>query len=184
MSRGHRPRRPEAVAAACAEVAPATGETVSAANFNSPEQTVIAGTAAGGREGVGAPEAEGRQARPAAPGLGALPLRADEAGRGEALAVPRRDPVRRPRDPGRHERRRRSRTPSGAAAREALRRQVCSPVRWVETVELLARAHGGGDRGRARAVLAGLGKRIAKDWPVRTTSDADGIGKLLAEMSR
>ena len=79
-----------AVAAACAEVADATGEAVSAANFNSPEQTVIAGTAGAVAKVVGAPEAEGRQARPAAPGLGPVPLRPDEAGGREALAVPRR----------------------------------------------------------------------------------------------
>jgi [acyl-carrier-protein] S-malonyltransferase len=38
---------PQAVRDGCAEAAAATGETVSAANFNDPKQTVIAGTKAG-----------------------------------------------------------------------------------------------------------------------------------------
>ena len=69
---------------------------------------------------------------------------------------------------------------SGAGAREALRRQVCSPVRWVETVERLSRDAEGAVEVGPGTVLAGLAKRIAKEWPVRTTSDAEGIGKLLA----
>ncbi len=70
---------------------------------------------------------------------------------------------------------------SGAEAREALRRQVCSPVRWVETVQRLSRdaAEGAIEVGPG-TVLSGLAKRIAREWTVRTTSDAEGIGKLLA----
>ena len=69
---------------------------------------------------------------------------------------------------------------SGEEAREALRRQVCSPVRWVETVERLSRETAGAIEVGPGTVLAGLAKRIAKDWPVRTTSDAEGVRRLLA----
>ena len=69
---------------------------------------------------------------------------------------------------------------SGAEAREALRRQVCSPVRWVETVQRLSRETEGAIEVGPGTVLAGLAKRIAKDWTVRTTSDAEGIARLLA----
>ncbi len=68
------------VAQACAEAA--QGEVVSPANMNMPGQVVIAGaTAAVARAGERA-EGTGRQARGAAAGERAVPLRHDEAGRG------------------------------------------------------------------------------------------------------
>jgi [acyl-carrier-protein] S-malonyltransferase len=168
-----------AVEAACAETSAATGEAVSAANFNSPEQTVIAGTAnavakasellrqRGAKRVLPLPVSAPFHCalmKPAeeklSPFLDAAPL-AD-------LAVPVVTNV--------------DVLPnlSGSAAREALRRQVCSPVRWVETVELLSRETGGAIEVGPGTVLSGLAKRIARDWPVRTTSDADGVRKLLA----
>src|ERR1035437_8813939 len=68
-------------------------------------------------------------------------------------------------------------------ARESLRRQVCSPVRWVETVEKLATCSSGGVEVGPGSVLAGLAKRIAKEWPVKGTSDAPGLEKLLGELA-
>ena len=50
----------------------------------------------------------------------------------------------------------------------------------IETVELLARESEGAVEVGPGAVLAGLAKRIAREWPVRTTSDAEGVRKLLA----
>jgi [acyl-carrier-protein] S-malonyltransferase len=168
-----------AVAAACAEIAGETGEAVSAANFNSPEQTVIAGTA-----GAVAKVAELLKQRGAkrvlplpvsAPFHCALMKPAEEklapfldAASFADLSVPVVTNV--------------DALPnaSGTAAREALRRQVCSPVRWVETVELLASESEGAVEVGPGAVLAGLAKRIAREWPVRTTSDAEGVRKLLA----
>jgi [acyl-carrier-protein] S-malonyltransferase len=168
-----------AVAAACAEIASATGETVSAANFNSPEQTVIAGTA-----GAVAKASELLKQRGAkrvlplpvsAPFHCALMKPAEEklspfldATLFADLAVPLVTNV--------------DVLPnsSGVAAREALRRQVCSPVRWVETVELLARETEGAVEVGPGTVLAGLARRIVREWPVRTTSDAEGVRRLLA----
>ena len=57
-------------------------------------------------------------------------------------------------------------------ARDSLRRQICSPVRWVESVQRLAELAPSAVEVGPGTVLAGLAKRIAKDWPVRTTSTA------------
>ncbi len=167
------------VAEACAEVESATGEAVSAANFNSPEQTVIAGTTnAVAKAGELLRQKGAKRVLPlpvSAPFHCALMKPAEEklgpfldAAPFSDLAVPvvtNVDVLA---------------NLSGAEARESLRRQVCSPVRWVETVQRLSRDTEGAIEVGPGTVLAGLAKRIAKDWPVRTTSDAEGIGKLLA----
>ncbi len=80
--RGARARRPRTVARICAESG--NGEVVSPANYNSPEQTVIAGHAAAVERASALLREAGRQARGAADRLRALPLRAD--GAGEAAA--------------------------------------------------------------------------------------------------
>ena len=167
------------VAEACAEVEAATGEAVSAANFNSPEQTVIAGTTnAVAKAGELLRQKGAKRVLPlpvSAPFHCALMKPAEEklgpfldAAPFSDLAVPvvtNVDVLA---------------NLSGAEARESLRRQVCSPVRWVETVQRLSRDTEGAIEVGPGTVLAGLAKRIAKEWPVRTTSDAEGIGKLLA----
>ena len=167
-----------AVAEACAEAERETGETCSAANFNSPEQTVVAGTT-----GAVARVAELLQARGAkrvlplpvsAPFHCALMRPAEErlspyldAAPFAPLSIPVVTNV--------------DAAPNTDAdgAREALRRQVCAPVRWVETVRHLAATTDGAIEVGPGAVLAGLARRIAKEWPVRTTGDAEGIAKLL-----
>jgi [acyl-carrier-protein] S-malonyltransferase len=165
------------VAAVCAAL-PAGLGACSAANFNSPEQTVIAGTA----EAVAA-AAEPLKAKGAkrvlplpvsAPFHCALMKPAEEmlaphlaATRFSAMAFPvvTNADVAANTDP--------------EAARAALLRQVCSPVRWVETVQLLAQRTEGAIEVGPGAVLQGLGKRIARDWSIRTTSDAAGLAKVL-----
>ena len=168
-----------AVAEACAETEAATGEAVSAANFNSPEQTVIAGTAnAVAKAGELLKQKGAKRVLPlpvSAPFHCALMKPAEEKLSPFLDAAPFADlevPVVTNVDV--------LANLSGAEAREALRRQVCSPVRWVETVQRLSRdAADGAIEVGPGTVLAGLAKRIAKDWPVRTTSDAEGIAKLL-----
>src|ERR1019366_5324006 len=66
-------------------------------------------------------------------------------------------------------------TTNSEVARESLRRQICSPVRWVESVQRLAVLAPSGVETGPGAVLAGLAKRIAKDWPVKTTSTANAL---------
>ena len=112
----------DAVAQACAEAA--EGEVVSPANLNGAGQVVIAGTrdavAARGRAREGA----GRQARHPAAGERAVPLRADEAGRGAARAGAARARDARPARAGRRQRRRRAEARRGGGDRGAGRAGV------------------------------------------------------------
>jgi len=151
---------PSEVDAACREAA--GGEVVSPANYNSPEQTVIAGHAAAVERASQACKARGaKRAIPlavSAPFHCALMSPARERLRPLLEATPFSDaraavvtnvdaaPA-----------------SSGSGLREALVRQVDSPVRWVETVQRLARE--GVDRALEigpGSVLAGLVKRIER----------------------
>ena len=68
----------DVVAEACREAARETGAVVSPANLNGPEQTVIAGEAKAVERAAALAKAAGARRTVALPGLGALPLRADE----------------------------------------------------------------------------------------------------------
>ena len=151
---------PAEVEAACREAA--RGEAVSPANYNSPEQTVIAGHAAAVARASEACLARGaRRAIPlavSAPFHCALMSPAREkmtpllAG---AAFVDARLPVVTNVDA--------APATAGAALSDALVRQIDSPVRWVETVQWLARH--GVDRALEIGpgnVLAGLARRIEK----------------------
>ncbi len=151
---------PADVEAACREAA--QGETVSPANYNSPEQTVIAGHAAAVARASAACLARGaKRAIPlpvSAPFHCALMSPARERLRPllEAAAFSEaRWPVVTNVDGGPER--------AGDRLRGALVRQVDSPVRWVESVQRLARE--GVDRGLEIGpgnVLAGLVRRIEK----------------------
>jgi [acyl-carrier-protein] S-malonyltransferase len=146
------------VAAACAEAA--QGEIVAPANLNAPEQTVIAGhTAAVARAGEACKARGAKRALPlpvSAPFHCSLMKPAQDRLAPLLAATTFHDarfPVVTNADA----------TPvtDGAALRDALVRQVTAPVRWVESVETLARS------GVVRVlevgpgqVLAGLVKRI------------------------
>jgi [acyl-carrier-protein] S-malonyltransferase len=151
---------PSEVEAACAEAA--QGEVVAPANYNSPEQTVIAGHAAAVERAGKACLARGaKRTIPlpvSAPFHCALMSPARERMRplleAAALAAPRLPVVTNvDAEPARE----------ADALRNALVRQVDSPVRWVESVQRLAREGvdcaleiGPGN------VLAGLVRRIEK----------------------
>jgi [acyl-carrier-protein] S-malonyltransferase len=165
---------PEAVVEACAEASAATGEVCSAANFNSPEQTVIAGSAAGVAKAAGILKEKGaKRVLPlpvSAPFHCALMKPAEEklapflaAAEFRPLAIPVVTNVdaRETADP--------------EVARDSLRRQICSPVRWVESIQRLAGLAPSAVEVGPGTVLAGLAKRIVKDWPVRTTSTAAAV---------
>ena len=151
---------PAEVEAACREAA--QGEAVSPANYNSPEQTVIAGHAAAvARASEGCLARGARRAIPlpvSAPFHCALMSPAREKMQPILDAAAFADasiPVVTNVDA--------AGVTVGSALRDALVRQIDSPVRWVETVQLLAR------RGVDRAleigpgnVLAGLVRRIEK----------------------
>jgi [acyl-carrier-protein] S-malonyltransferase len=72
---------------------------VEAVNFNDPVQTVIAGSKAGGRQGLRSAQGHGRQARAAAAGVGAVPFQPDEAGGREAQGRAGGGRLRRPKIP-------------------------------------------------------------------------------------
>ena len=151
---------PAEVEAACREAA--QGESVSPANYNSPEQTVIAGHAgAVERASQGCLARGAKRAIPlpvSAPFHCALMSPARERLRPllEAAAFSEaRIPVVTNVDA--------APVTDGRALRDALVRQVDSPVRWVELVQRLARD--GVDRGLEIGpgnVLAGLVRRIEK----------------------
>jgi len=151
---------PSAVGEACREAA--QGEVVAPANFNSPEQTVIAGhTAAVARASALCTSRGAKRAIPlpvSAPFHCSLMAPARERLRPLLEAAPYADP----------------RLPvvvnvdaaavsTGAGLRDALLRQIDSPVRWTESVRLLASS--GVDRALEIGpgnVLSGLVRRIDK----------------------
>ena len=152
-----------AVVDGCAQAAAATGEVVSAANFNDPKQTVISGSQAGVAKACEVLKAAGaKRALPlavSAPFHCALMQPAAEALRarlvGVALQSPR-IPVVNNIDVA---------APSAPDdIRHALYRQASGPVRWVEVVQAL-KARGAThiiECGPGK-VLAGMVKRIDAD---------------------
>jgi [acyl-carrier-protein] S-malonyltransferase len=157
---------PGEVEAACREAA--QGEVVSPANFNSPEQTVIAGAAPAVARACAACTARG--ARRAIPLAVSAPFHC-------ALMAPARERLRPLLDETRFsdasvpivtnvDARAETR---GSALRDALARQVDAAVRWVESVRALARE--GVDRGLEIGpgnVLAGLARRIDRTIAVES----------------
>lgn len=169
----------EGVRAACADAA--QGEVVSAANFNGPGQTVIAGHA--GAVGRAAEAARARGAKRAvmlpvsAPFHCQLMTPAAERLRARLAQVP----VAPPRVPVLHNADVKSHD-DPAAIRDALVRQAFSPVRWTETIRAMAElgvTHvyecGPGK------VLAGLTRRIVAGLQGGALADAASITQAIAE---
>ena len=161
----------DVVRSTCAEVEAALGQPVSAANFNDPKQTVIAGAKAAVDQACEALKGRGaKRALPlavSAPFHCALMKPAAEKLRERLAAVTIRAPqiplinnidVAVQSEP--------------AAIREALYRQAFGPVRWVETVQAM-RARGIThliECGPGK-VLAGLAKRIDAELAVGNVLD-------------
>jgi [acyl-carrier-protein] S-malonyltransferase len=168
----------DAVAAACAEAA--EGEIVSAANLNAPGQVVIAGTAAAvQRAGALAKAAGAKRVIPlavSAPFHCALMKPAEDrlAPELRALAIqaPRRPVVANIDAEPKHD---------GAAAIEALVRQVSGAVRWEAVVRRLASE---GVRTYVEVgpgtVLAGLVRKIDRNAQVASLEDPAGLDALAA----
>ncbi len=168
---------PEAVAAAAAEAA--GDEVCAVANYNSPEQTVIAGHRAAVERAMALCRERG--ARRALP----LPVSApfhcslmEPARRGltpDLEAAGFADPsvpvmVNIDASP----------VTTGAAARDALIRQIDGPVRWIDSVRRLRE-----EFGITRfvevgpgAVLSGLVRRIVPDAEAFSLAEPDGLAKL------
>jgi [acyl-carrier-protein] S-malonyltransferase len=155
---------PEEVEAACQEAR--RGDIVEAVNFNSPEQTVIAGHAAAVERASAACTARGAKRAIQLPVSAPFHSSLMEPARRKmkplldaaAFADPRW-PVVTNADAAAES--------TGARLREALLRQIDSPVRWVASVQLLARE--GVDRGLEIGpgnVLMGLARRIDRSLKV------------------
>ena len=172
----------EQVSAACEEAAAETGLTVSAANFNSPDQTVISGAKAGVEKAAELAKARGARKvvmlPVSAPFHCALmrPAQEDVAQvlSGIALTQPG-IPV--------------AANVSGAlvstteAARQALIDQVTGTVRWVECVQALV---GAGaeiflEVGPGK-VLTGLLRQIDRSLKCLNVEDAASLEKTMAEL--
>ena len=166
---------PDAVTLACKDAAVETGKIVSPANYNSPEQTVIAGHA----EGVARASeiCKERGAKKAVPLPVSAPFHcalmqpaADRLGPVlDALAIEDpRIPIVTNVDAGAARLR--------AEVRAALARQVASAVRWVESVEAMASmgVTGALEIGPG-AVLAGLVRRIRKEITVTSIGKAEAF---------
>jgi [acyl-carrier-protein] S-malonyltransferase len=150
----------EAVVAGCAEAARESGEVVSAANFNDPKQTVIAGTKAGVERAVELLKAAGAKralllavSAPFHCGLmqpAAERLRerlADMALRAPQIAIVNDIDAAVETEP--------------QAIRDALYRQAFGPVRWVDVIRtIVARGIGHIAECGPGKVLAGLTRRI------------------------
>jgi len=157
----------------------AEGEVVAAVNFNSPGQVVIAGAAAAVQRAIELAKAGGAKR--------AVPL---------PVSVPSHCELMRPAAKRFAEQLQRAviRTPAipviqnvdvtaheaPDAIREALERQLYSPVQWVRTIEKM---HGDGIRRIAEAgpgkVLAGLCKRINKGLETAAVYDPESLSAAL-----
>ena len=166
---------PDAVSRACADAEVDTGKIVSPANFNSPEQTVIAGHAEavaraselcrerGAKKAVVLPvsapfhcalmEPAAARLRPVLDALAVADPRIPIVTNVDAAEATRADEV-----------------------RIALARQVAAPVRWVESIERMA-AMGVSEAVEIGpgGVLAGLVRRIRKEIPVASIGKAEQI---------
>ena len=168
----------DAVRAACAEAA--QGDVVEPANLNAPGQVVIAGVRPAVERAIGAAKARGAKRGlmlpMSVPAHCALMKPAADALARHLDGVPLRSPsipvinnadVASPSDP--------------AAIRDALVRQVCSPVRWIEVVhELRARGATHLVECGPGKVLQGLVKRIAPETPAWTLASSQAIAEARA----
>lgn len=169
----------DAVRAACAEAA--QGEVVEAVNFNSPGQVVIAGNKAAVERGMALAKEKGaKRALPlpvSVPSHCALMKPAAE----KLLAALREIEVRVPAIPVLHNADVTDHA-SPDAIRDALARQLYSPVRWVESMQAL-RARGVkliAECGPGK-VLAGLNKRTLEDVPTVAIHDAASLADVITK---
>lgn len=163
----------------------AAGEVCAVANYNAPEQTVVAGHAAAVDRAVALAVERGAKRAirlpVSAPFHCALMAPAQEVMAELLAATAFGDPAvpvvvnvdARP-------------VTTGAAAREALVRQVTSPVRWVESVAWMAAAQGAGGGGAGTfvevgpgKVLTGLVRRIAPEAATASFGEVEDYRKFL-----
>lgn len=166
----------EAVRAVCAEAA--QGEVIEAVNLNSPGQVVIAGNKAAVERGMELAKAKGaKRALPlpvSVPSHCALMKPAAE----KLAEYLKNVQVNAPQIPVLHNADVAS-YQDGEQIKDALVRQLYSPVRWVETVQAI---HALGVTQTAECgpgkVLAGLTKRIVAELPCTALTSTEAIGEF------
>ncbi|MDP5240864.1 ACP S-malonyltransferase [Uliginosibacterium sp. 31-16] len=170
---------PELVEEACVEAA--QGQSVAAANLNSPVQIVIAGHAAAVERAMEACKTRGAKravSLPVSAPFHSVLMKPAAERLAERLATTRFSAPRIPvlnnvdvkieSDP--------------VAIRDALVRQAYSPVRWIETVEAMtAQGLAGVLEFGPGKVLAGLVKRINAELAVEAVIDAEALKRVVAQ---
>ena len=170
------------VAGICAAIGDSA--TVSVANYNSPQQTVISGSAQAVAQAADLARKAG--AKRVAPLPVSAPFHC-------ALMQPAADalrpllddaPVRAPGIPVVHNVDL-SVSADAGAVRDALYRQIASPVRWVETVQQIAsQACGSFVESGPGKVLTGLGKRICPEATHRSVHDVASLAETLEALAK
>jgi [acyl-carrier-protein] S-malonyltransferase len=170
------------VAAACAEAARETGLIVTAANINSPGQTVISGAAAAVEKASALCKAKGARRAVLLPVSAPFHCALMQPAQEELARVLASLAIRDPKIPV-------AANVTGAlvttaeAARDALTRQVTGAVRWVDCVQALKSA--GADvfiEAGPGKVLSGLLKQIDPELKSLNVEDAASLEKTLAEL--
>lgn len=174
---------PAQVAEACSEAAAETGQTVAAANLNSPGQTVISGALAAVEKAAEICKAKG--ARRAVMLPVSAPFHCDlmQPAQAEVARVLSSIPLAAPRIPVAANVTGKLVTTAGEA-QDALIRQVTGAVRWVDCVKALvgAGANTFVEVGPGK-VLTGLMKQIDPAQKALNVEDAASLEKALAELN-
>jgi [acyl-carrier-protein] S-malonyltransferase len=168
------------VAEACEKAA--KGEVVEAVNFNSPGQVVIAGQAAAVERAIAEAEALGAKRAVKLPVSVPSHCELMHAAADELAAKLADVSIKAPSVPVVHN--------ADVAAyddadriRDALKRQLFSPVRWVETVRMMtSNADTAVVEFGPGKVLAGLNRRIDRAIPTYAVADPDSLEKTLNEI--
>ena len=173
---------PEQVAEACAEAAQETGLTVSAANFNSPNQTVISGALATVQKAAELAKAKGARRAVMLPVSAPFHCALMQPAQEEVARVLGSLELADPRIPvaanvtG-------EMVTTAAEVRDVLTRQVTGTVRWVDCVKALIAAGAGTFIELAPGmVLCGLLKQIDPAQKSFNVEDAASLEKTLEEL--
>ncbi len=168
----------EAVRRLCEQAS--AGEVLAPVNFNSPEQIVIAGTAAAVQRALVQAKAAGAKRALALPVSGPFHCRLMAPAARRMAQRLQAAPIRTPRIPVLHNAHLQPEQEAGAI-RDALVAQIESPVRWVDTILKMTAA--GADTfvecGPGK-VLTGLNRRIAPQVPTLPVFDPQSLHEALS----
>jgi len=172
----------DAVRAVCAEAA--QGEVLEAVNYNSPGQVVIAGNRSAVERGMELAKAKGAKRALMLPMSVPSHCSLLQGAAEKLRAYLENIAVQAPAIPVLHNADVKSHG-DGAAIKDALVRQLYSPVRWVETVQAFGTAGISHNVECAPGkVLAGLNKRIDSNQQTLALNDGEALKQALAVLSQ